>query len=107
MVSVNNFKNTNQFFTIDEYLGPGFFLALNSSSNNLTTHSTASKPCALSLCICFIAVHSFIQQILLCTYYMTDTDLGSRETTAKKKKIINFCSTYPYILVGKRKQENR
>ena len=106
MVSVNNFKNTNQFFTIDEYLGPGFFLALNSSSNNLTTHSTASKPCALSLCICFIAVHSFIQQILLCTYYMTDTDLGSRETTAKKK-IINFCSTYPYILVGKRKQENR
>ena len=59
MVSVNNFKNTNQFFTIDEYLGPGFFLALNSSSNNLTTHSTASKPRALSLCICFIAVHSF------------------------------------------------
>ena len=61
MVSVNSFKNNNQFFTIDEYVGPGLFLALNSCSNNLTTHSTTLKPYALSLYICFIAVHSFIQ----------------------------------------------
>ena len=61
MVSVNSFKNNNQFFTIDEYVGSGLFLALNSCSNNLTTHSTALKPYALPLYICFIAVHSFIQ----------------------------------------------
>ena len=59
MVSVNNFKNANQIVNIDEYFGPCFFMALNSSSNNLTTHISASKPCALSLYICFIAIHSF------------------------------------------------